>query len=90
MKDSVGWQLFSFLGAILILVAYAAHQMKWMDSRKPLYNILNAIGSAILAYMSFFPFRLGFAVMEIVWVGISIFAIVRSARERQADVVSQT
>ena len=35
-------QLISFVGALLILIAYAGHQMGWIDARRPAYNILNA------------------------------------------------
>jgi hypothetical protein len=77
MKESFAWQAFSFVGALLILVAYIAHQMEWIDSRRPLYNILNAIGSGILGYMAFFPFRLGFVFLELAWVAISLYAVYR-------------
>jgi hypothetical protein len=77
MKDSFGWQALSFVGALLILVAYIAHQMEWIDSRPPLYNVLNAVGSGILGYMAFFPFRLGFVFLEVTWVAISIYAMFR-------------
>lgn len=77
MKDSLGWQVLSFVGALLILVAYIAHQMEWIDSRRPLYNVLNAVGSGILGYMAFFPFRLGFVFLELTWVAISIYAMFR-------------
>jgi hypothetical protein len=77
MKDSFAWQVLSFAGALLILVAYIAHQMEWMDSRRPMYNILNAVGSGILGYMAFFPFRLGFAFLELTWAAISIYAMFR-------------
>ncbi|PYX38704.1 MAG: hypothetical protein DMG75_03080 [Acidobacteria bacterium] len=46
-------QMASFAGALMILVAYAGHQMKWMDERRAAYNVLNAVGSAILAYIAF-------------------------------------
>ena len=67
----------SFVGALLILVAYAGHQMKWMDSRRAAYNMLNAIGSAILGYIAFHPFQIGFVVLEVTWTLISVYALVR-------------
>jgi hypothetical protein len=70
-------QIVSFVGALLILVAYAGHQMGWMNSQKAAYNILNAIGSAILAYIAFHPFQIGFVVLEVVWTAISIYALMR-------------
>jgi hypothetical protein len=77
MDISVARQVASFVGALLILVAYAGHQMSWMDSRKAAYNVLNAAGSAILAYIAFHPFQVGFVVLEVAWVLISLYALAR-------------
>jgi hypothetical protein len=70
-------QAVSFLGAMLILIAYIGHQMNWMDSRKAAYNILNIIGSGILAYIAFSPFQVGFVVLESTWAVISVYALTR-------------
>jgi hypothetical protein len=70
-------QAASFLGALLILLAYAGHQMNWMDSRKAAYNLLNAIGSVILAYIAFHPFQIGFVILEVTWTAISLYALMR-------------
>ncbi|MGO9124216.1 MAG: CBU_0592 family membrane protein [Terriglobales bacterium] len=77
MDISLARQASSFAGALLILVAYVGHQWGWMDSRKAAYNILNAIGSAILAYIAFHPFQIGFVVLEITWALVSLYALVR-------------
>ena len=74
-------QLASFAGALLILVAYAGHQMNWMNSRGAAYNILNALGSAILGYIAFRPFQVGFVVLEFTWVLISVYALFRPRTE---------
>jgi hypothetical protein len=71
-------QAVSFLGALLILVAYAGQQFRWMDSRKTTYNILNGVGSAILAYIAFHPFQIGFVLLEVTWTLISIYALARA------------
>ena len=78
MDISLVRQAASFVGAMLILFAYAGHQMKWIDSNKPGYNILNAVGSGILAYIAFHPFQIGFVVLEAVWALISIYALLRT------------
>jgi hypothetical protein len=78
MEISLGRQLFSFAGALLILIAYIGHQLKWMDARKPMYSILNAVGSGILGYIALQPFQLGFVVLEFVWVAVSVYAMVRN------------
>lgn len=77
MQISIWRQSASFLGAMLILVAYAGHQMGWMNPRRAAYNILNAIGSAILGYIAFHPFQVGFVVLEVTWTVISLYALFR-------------
>jgi hypothetical protein len=77
MNISLARQLISFVGALFILVAYMGHQLHWMDPRRAAYNIMNAIGSAILAYIAFRPFQVGFVVLEVVWVLISVYALFR-------------
>ncbi|HVI06936.1 MAG TPA: hypothetical protein VND65_01440 [Candidatus Binatia bacterium] len=71
-------QVVSFVGALMILVAYTGHQMGWMNPRSVLYNVLNAIGSSILGYIALHPFQIGFVVLEGVWTLISIWALLRS------------
>jgi len=70
-------QLISFVGALLILIAYGGHQMGWMNARRPIYNILNAIGSVILCCIAIHPFQVGFVVLEGVWTIISLWALAR-------------
>ncbi len=73
-------QVASFAGALLILVAYAGHQIGWMRSESATYNILNAAGSGILGYIAFRPFQLGFVMLEGAWVVISIWSLWRHRR----------
>ncbi len=82
MDISLARQLFSFLGALLILVAYIGHQLNWMNSRKAAYNVLNAIGSGILAYVAFHPFQVGFVVLELTWSIISLYVLVRPVPQK--------
>jgi hypothetical protein len=77
MDISLPRQIASFVGALLILVAYVGHQMSWMDSRKAGYHLLNAVGSAILAYVAFHPFQIGFVLLEVVWALISVYALAK-------------
>lgn len=77
--QSLGTQIASLVGAILILVAYVGHQLKWMRPHSVAYNLMNAAGSGILAYIAFRPFQVGFVIME-TWVIISVYALLRSRR----------
>lgn len=86
MQLSLGHQLFQLSGALLILVAYAGHQLRWIEARKPLYNILNGVGSAILGFYAFWPrMQAGFIVLEVMWTVISIYALVRAVNHGERD-----
>lgn len=77
MSMDLARQLISFLGALLILVAYVGHQLGWVNARGAAYNIFNAAGSAILAWIAFHPFQVGFVVLEGVWTVVSLWALLR-------------
>lgn len=71
-------QVAGFAGAMLILVAYIAHQLKRIDPRAPFYNLLNAVGAAVLTYIAFHPFQAGFVVLEGTWTVVSVIAFFKS------------
>lgn len=71
----MGEQILSFIGAFLILLAYAGLQLSWLPPRSLLYNLLNAIGSGILGYVALHPFKLGFVILEFAWVVISCWSM---------------
>lgn len=77
MNFDLARQAISFVGAMLILIAYGGHQLGWIDSRRPSYNVMNAAGSAILVWIALHPFQIGFVVLESVWTVISLWALFR-------------
>lgn len=76
-------QVFSLIGALLCLLAYVGHQFHWMKPQKIIYNLLNTIGSGILAYLAFRPLQAGFLLMESVWFLVSFIALAKSIRQRK-------
>ena len=72
------------MGAMLILIAYVCLQLRFMTDKNPWFNILNAIGSGILAYVAFHPFSIGFVILETVWVIVSLYALYRNRAVRKA------
>ena len=84
MQISLATQLTSFFGAAFILIAYIGHQVRWMDSRRVSYNLLNVAGAAILAWVAFRPLQVGFAIMETTWTVVSFIALVRAFRAAPA------
>jgi hypothetical protein len=81
-QPSFETQVLSSIGALLILIAYIGHQMKWMDSDKLSYNLLNTLGAAVLAYVAFKPLQVGFVVLEGTWTVISLYALYRTLSRR--------
>lgn len=71
-------QALSMLGALFCLIAYIGHQLHWLNARKIAYNLLNVLGSGILAFIAFHPFQAGFWVMETLWGITSLFGLYKA------------
>jgi hypothetical protein len=84
MHISLATQVASLAGALLILSAYVGHQLRWVDARRPFYNLANLAGAAILAWIALRPLQVGFAIMEVTWTVISVMGVARALRSRSA------
>ena len=73
-------QAVSLLGAAMILFAYVANQTGRMGRGSLTYNLLNLVGSALLAYVAVVGRQYGFIVLEVVWAAVSLYAIWRPPR----------
>lgn len=67
-------------GAIAILVAFVAVQMRRMEPTQWSYLSLNTIGGAVLAVLAALDRDWGFLLLEGVWTLVSAWALVRKAR----------
>jgi uncharacterized membrane protein len=74
-------QIISLLGAILILVAYAASQRGWMGRESVWYNLLNLVGSGLLAWVAIVDRRAGFIFLETAWALLSIPPLLATRRK---------
>lgn len=73
-------QAASLCGAILILVAYAAHQAGRLGRDVVSYHLLNAIGAGLLLVVAVAARQFGFILLEGVWTAISVVALWRNLR----------
>lgn len=76
------YQLISVAGAVMILIAYAGNQRGWMDRRDVRYNLLNLVGSALLAWVAIVDRRLGFIGLESAWALLSIPPLIATLKPR--------
>jgi hypothetical protein len=61
------YQLISLVGAALLLIAFVAMQMRRMRNDGAWFNVLNFMGSALLAWVAIHDRRAGFIILEVVW-----------------------
>ena len=70
----------SLVGAGMILGAYIANQRGWLSPADRLYNLLNVVGSALLAWIAIVDRRAGFIVLEVAWAIASLPGLVKARR----------
>jgi hypothetical protein len=68
-------QLIQVVGALLILVAFAATQFGAMDQHSRGYLVLNFFGSLILAVLAWRESQWGFLLLETVWAAVSCWGL---------------
>jgi hypothetical protein len=73
------YQVISLVGAVLILAAYLALQLGWMTGQNRWFNLLNFLGSSLLAWVAFVDWRVGFIVLETSWALLSLPGVFRRA-----------
>ncbi len=75
-------QVVQVIGALLILVAYAAAQFGALNQRSRVYLVLNLVGSAALTLLAWREEQWGFLLLEGVWALVSLWGLVRVQRGR--------
>jgi hypothetical protein len=73
--DAIGW-----MGAALLLVAYAMVSSKKLEVDSTAYQLLNIIGSVFLVANTIFYRAYPSSFVNVIWAGIAIFSIATRRR----------
>lgn len=76
-------QVFQIVGAVLILIAFAAAQRGSMSPHSLVYLTLNLVGSLVLTGVALHGRDWGFLLLEVVWAVVSAWGLVQVSRGRQ-------
>lgn len=72
LSDIAGW-----IGAALLLGAYALVSTRKLDGDSVAYQLLNLLGSALMIVNSFYYGAYPSVGVNVVWIGIAVFSITR-------------
>ncbi len=67
-------------GVVLILVAYFLLQTERWSGQSLSYSLVNLIGSLMITVSLIYDFNLSSFIIEVAWIAISIYGIVRARR----------
>lgn len=70
------------LGSFLIAGAYMAVTRGWVDAARPAFNLLNLAGAGLILWSLWFRPNAGAIMIEVLWVGIAVTALVRWSMRR--------
>ncbi|MBY0501503.1 MAG: cyclic nucleotide-binding protein [Alphaproteobacteria bacterium] len=74
------------LGAIVVLVAYVMLQSGRIKSEQLAYSFLNVLGAVMILYSLTYAWNLAAVGMELAWLGISVFGILKCLFSQRAKV----
>lgn len=82
MLSQLGYQVVSLTGAVLVLIGYAALQRGMLHREDRWFNLLNFVGSALLAWIAILDRRWGFILLEVAWALLSVPPLLRRPNRR--------
>jgi len=78
-------QVVSVVGAIAILLAFAANQFRWLDRTSVAYQGLNLLGSLLLTVVAVVERQYGFILLEGVWAIVSLWGLITLSTGRSSQ-----
>jgi len=75
--------LIGMVGVSLVLIAFSLLNLNKLTSHHMIYQMMNLIGSVFLLFSLCFHWNLSSVVIEIAWMTISVFGILRILKARR-------
>ncbi len=76
------YDLLGVIGSLIIIAAYFSTQKGWVEASDWRFPLANLVGAALILLSLMVAWNLAAFVMEIFWLAISIYGLVRSVRAR--------
>lgn len=84
MSIELQWHDYAgLIGVALVLGAFFALQAEWLRGERLPYQLMNLIGASLIVVSLLFAFNLSAFVIQVAWIGISIYGIARGVRRRR-------
>lgn len=77
------YDILGMVGVAIILAAYLLLQLEKLSAQDWRYSAVNALGALLILISLFFSFNLASFIIEIAWLGISIFGLFKALTSRQ-------
>lgn len=71
-----------FVGVALIVAAYFANQRDWLRSDDWRFPLANLVGSVLIMVSLWRAWNFPSAVIEVIWIAISLYGLARQFRRR--------
>ena len=82
------FQLIGFVGMLFLVYAYFLLQANKIDNSSLKFQLLNLCGAILLLISLCVHFNLGSFVIEIFWIVITIYGIVKNIKEKKKAKIS--
>lgn len=77
------YQWIGFVGMAFVVFAYLLLQMNKYTIKSIQYQLLNLVGAILLLISLFVHFNLGSFIIEVFWIGITIYGIAKNIKEKK-------
>jgi drug/metabolite transporter (DMT)-like permease len=80
MNNRIWFDVIGWVGAAILLIAYAMVSSRKLEGNSVTYQLLNIVGSILLAANTIFYRAYPSSFVNLIWMGIAVFSIANKRR----------